>query len=121
MANRSQRRPASTQDWSKPVALGGGWRIQYHKESGEEFTHYRLLPPPQRPCGDGSEPRPPRLVAFDSLRVLPWLQRQFKGAEGTRLFRPVACREPGAVERAQRAVRAVDAQARVELDSAPPR
>lgn len=121
MAERSRHRSPSAVEWSKPVALGGGWRIQYHKETGEEFTHYRLLPPPQRACPDGKDPAPPRVVAFDSLRLLPWLQRQFKGVEGPKIFRAVACREAGALDRAQRAVRAVDPQARVELDTVPAR
>ena len=110
-----KRQGAGSEDWSKPVALGGGWRIQYHKETGEEFTHYRLIPPPKACPGD-AEPVPPRVVAFDSLRLLPWLQQAFRGVEGPKLFRPIACREPGAVEKAGRAVRAVDPQARVEVD-----
>lgn len=113
-----KRRGAASEDWSKPVPLGGGWRIQYHKESGEEFTHYRLVPPP-RTCPNDVEPATPRIVAFDSLRVLPWLQQAFRGVEGPKLFRPIACREAGAIEKAARALRALDSQSRVEIDRTP--
>ncbi len=92
--------------------------MQYHKETGEEFTHFRLIPPPGTCPGD-VEPAAPRISALDALRVLPWLQSIFRGPEGTRIFRPVACREPGSVERAQRAVRAVDRQATLETDRVP--
>jgi hypothetical protein len=111
----AKRRGPGSEDWSKPVNLGGGWRIQYHKEAGEEFTHYRLVPPP-RSCPGDAEPLSPRIVAFDSLRVLPWLQQAFRGVEGPKLFRPIACREPGAVEKAARTLKAIDAQSRVEID-----
>lgn len=113
-----KRRGPGSEDWSKPVALGGGWRIQYHKEAGEEFTHYRLIPPP-RTCPHDVEPVVPRIVAFDSLRVLPWLQQSFRGVDGPKLFRPITCREPGALEKAARALRSVDVQSRVEVDRAP--
>ena len=114
----AKRRSPGGEDWSKPVSLGGGWRMQYHKETGEEFTHFRLIPPPATCPGD-VEPAAPRISAFDALRVVPWLQSIFRGPEGTRIFRPVACREPGSVERAQRAVRAVDRQATLETDRVP--
>ena len=92
--------------------------MQYHKESGEDFTHFRLIPPPGTLPGD-AEPAAPRISAFDALRVLPWLQRIFKGPEGTRIFRPVAAREPGSLDKAERAIRAVDRQASLELDRPP--
>ncbi|HVL89888.1 MAG TPA: hypothetical protein VM841_06600 [Actinomycetota bacterium] len=118
MADR--RRPSrAAEDWSKPVALGGGWRMQYHKETGEDFTHFRLIPPPNLLPGD-AEPVAPRISALDALRVVPWLQRIFKGPEGSRIFRPVAAGEPGALEKAQRAVRAVDKQASLAIDRVPP-
>lgn len=107
------------EEWSKPVGLGGGWRMQYHKEAGEEFTHIRVIPPPGT-CADDVEAAAPRISAFDTLRVIPWLQQIFKGPEGTRIFRPVACREPDSLGRAERALRAVDRQASLELDRVPP-
>lgn len=110
--SRPPRRRREAEAWSKPVALGGGWRLQYAKEAGEEFTQYRLLPPPNA-CKQGAPRDLPRITALDTLRILPWLQRIFSAAEGQRIFRPVACGEPGAVERAQRDVRAVDRQAKV--------
>ena len=110
-----KRRSPGGEDWSKPVPLGGGWRMQYYKETGEDFTHFRLIPPP----GTCDDPSAPRISAFDALRMVPWLQGIFKGPEGTRIFRPVACREPGSLERGQRALRAVDRQATLELDRVP--
>ncbi|MCA1832435.1 MAG: hypothetical protein ABR548_10290 [Actinomycetota bacterium] len=108
----SPRRGREREDWSAPVPLGGGWRLQYHKATGEEFTHYRLLPPPNA-CKEGQPRDLPRITALDTLRVLPWLQRMFKSPDGPRLFRPLACGEPGAVDKAQRDLRVVDKQARV--------
>lgn len=112
------RRSPSNEDWSVAAPLGGGWRVQYHKETGEDFTHFRLVPPPGT-CSDDVEMVAPRISAFDAMRVLPWLQSIFKGPEGTRIFRPVVCKEPDALERAQRALRAVDRQATVETDRVP--
>ncbi len=86
--------------------------MQYYKATGEEFTHYRLLPPPNA-CKEGQPRSLPRITAQDTLRVLPWLQRLFGGPEGPRIFRPLACDEPGASDKAQRELRAVDRQARV--------
>ncbi len=94
------------------MPLGGGWRVQYSKEAGEDFTHYRLLPPPNA-CREGQGRDLARLSTFDTLRVLPWLQRIFASADGPRLFRPLACGEPGALETVQRSLRAVDREARV--------
>lgn len=115
-AKRRSRPPRSggrqLESWSNPVALGGGWRLQYHKDPGEEFTHYRLLPPPNA-CREGQQRSLPRITAFDTLRVLPWLQRLFGSPDGPRIFRPVACGEPGGLDKAQRELRAVDGQARV--------
>lgn len=110
--SRPRRPRRESEPWSKPVALGGGWRLQYAKEAGEEFTQYRLLPPPNA-CRQGQPRDLPRITALDTLRVVPWLQRIFSAADGPRVFRPVACGEPGAVDRAQRELRAVDRQAKV--------
>lgn len=109
---RRPARPRGPEAWSAPVALGGGWRLQYHKDPGEDFTHYRLLPPPNA-CKEGAQRDLPRITALDTLRVLPWLQRIFTGPEGQRLFRPLACGEPGAAGKVESEIRSVDRQARV--------
>lgn len=114
----AKRRSPGGEEWSKPVVVGGGWRMQYHKETGEEFTHFLLVPPPGT-CTDDAKMVAPRIAAFDAMRVVPWLQSIFKGPEGTRVFRPVACGEPGSIERAQKALRAVDKQATLETDRVP--
>jgi hypothetical protein len=106
------RRGREREEWSPPVPLGGGWRLQYAKTAGEDFTQYRLLPPPNA-CKEGHPTDLPRITALDTLRVLPWLQRIFKAPDGPRLFRPLACGELTAVEKAQREIRTVDRQARI--------
>lgn len=94
------------------MSLGGGWRLQYYKATGEEFTHYRLLPPPNA-CKEGTVRSLPRITAFDTLRVIPWLQRLFAGPEGPRIFRPMVCNEPPGAGKAERELQAVDRQARL--------